>query len=163
MKKKTGGVLEITGGVTAGEVQAVDTENVALWTRMKILPLPAWVTVSDQLDVLTFIMLVMLVVLLLKWVEGWKSNNSDLWHPSKPVARKLKKKEKQKKRKAYEPKLTQDGMFAVCNQLWSIWDAKIFSNLPCASQKWWTPPHLRDFPPVLTTFLKTLKKWTWHH
>lgn len=75
MKKRTGGVLEITGGVTVGEVQAVDTENVALWTRMKILPLPAWVTVSDQLDVLTFMML---VVLLLKWVEGWKSINSDL-------------------------------------------------------------------------------------
>lgn len=96
--------------------------------------------------------------------NGSKCGNqiTNLWHPSNPVARKLKK-EKQKKRKSYEPKLTQDGTFAVRNQLWAIWDAKIFSNPPCASQKWWTPPHLRDFPPVLTTSLKTLKMWTWHH
>lgn len=163
MKKRTEGVLEIIDEVevttTAGKVQVVDTENAVPWTLMKIHPLPAWVIVSDQLYTLSF---VMLAVLLLKWVEVWKSNNCDLWHPSTTVARKLKKKEKQKKRKAYEPKLTEDGMFSVCNQRWAIWNAGIFSNPTCAPQKWWTPPRSRDFPPVLTTFLKTLKTWTWH-
>lgn len=37
MKKRTGGVLEITGGAsTVGEVLEVDIENAALKTQMKI-------------------------------------------------------------------------------------------------------------------------------
>lgn len=61
MKKRTEGVLEIIDEVevttTAGEVQAVDTENAVPWTQMKIHPLPAWVIVSDQLYTLPFVML----------------------------------------------------------------------------------------------------------
>lgn len=127
MKKRTGGVLEIIDEVevttTAGEVQAVDTENKVLWTLMKIHPLPVWVIVSDQLYMLAIVMLTVSTILLLKWVGVWNSNNSDIWHPSTTVARKLKKKEKQKKRKSYEPKLTEDGMLADCNQRWAIWNA----------------------------------------